>query len=173
MFRYVLSVSLNLLLFACRCSAASPAIPKAGDLAAAARTVFAAKCVECHGAEFAQPEGRFGYVLDLARVAANPEMVIRSSPEESELWELVRRGEMPPAGATAGPLSEDEKEVIRSWIAAAHRRRRPHARMPRQQPRRCARFAKSRSASQPTTPLSLTHVWHLASRCTEPGKQLT
>jgi mono/diheme cytochrome c family protein len=118
MVRCLLNVALNLLLFACRCSAASPAAPKSGDLAAAARAVFAAKCVECHGAQLTHPEGRFGYVLDLARIAGNPEMVIRSSPDESELWELVRRDEMPPADASAGPLTREEKETIRSWIAA-------------------------------------------------------
>jgi mono/diheme cytochrome c family protein len=100
------------------CSVAWSAAPKSDDLASAARAVFAAKCTECHGADLAQPEGRFGYVLDLPRVAANPEMVITFSPDESELWELVRRDEMPPAGASAGPLSPREKETIRSWILA-------------------------------------------------------
>src|SRR5262249_15939263 len=39
-------------------------------------------------------------------------------PEKSELWELVRRGEMPPADSPQGPLTSDEKETIRAWIAA-------------------------------------------------------
>jgi uncharacterized membrane protein len=45
-------------------------------------------------------------------------MVVPSSPDESEIWELVRRGEMPPADAPSGPLSLEEKELIRTWIAA-------------------------------------------------------
>jgi uncharacterized membrane protein len=57
-------------------------------------------------------------VLDLARVAGNPEMVVPSAPAESELWELVRRGEMPPEESPTGPLSDKEKETIRAWIAA-------------------------------------------------------
>jgi mono/diheme cytochrome c family protein/uncharacterized membrane protein len=88
------------------------------DFASETRSIFAAKCAGCHGAELARPKGRFGYVLDLARVATNPEMVIPSSPDESELWELVRLGEMPPEESPTGPLSQEEKEVIRSWIAA-------------------------------------------------------
>ncbi len=118
MVRSLLSASLAAVLFAFDCQAASPNACKSRDIASAVRAIFAAKCTECHGADLAQPEGRFGYVLDLARIAGNPEMVIPSSPGESELWELVRRGEMPPAGASAGPLSGQEKETIRSWIAA-------------------------------------------------------
>ncbi len=88
------------------------------DLATEVRRVFAAKCAGCHGADLARPKGRFGYVLDLARVAANPEMVVPSRPAESELWVLVERGEMPPADARTGALTAQQKEVIRAWIAA-------------------------------------------------------
>jgi hypothetical protein len=88
------------------------------DLASEVRDVFAAKCAGCHGAVLARPKGRFGYVLDLARVAGNPEMVVPFHPAESELWELVRRDEMPPADAPTGALIAQHKEVIRSWIAS-------------------------------------------------------
>lgn len=87
-------------------------------VAAEVRSVFAARCAACHGSDLAKPKGRFGYVLDLGRVAGNPEMVIPSRPEESELWILVQRGEMPPDDSPAGPLTAEEKEVIRRWIAA-------------------------------------------------------
>jgi uncharacterized membrane protein/mono/diheme cytochrome c family protein len=88
------------------------------DLASETRFIFSARCAGCHGSDLPKPKGRFGYVLDLARVAANREIVVPSFPDESEMWELVRRGEMPPDGAPTGPLSDDEKEVIRAWIAA-------------------------------------------------------
>src|SRR5256885_11961478 len=90
----------------------------AGDLADEVRAVFSAKCAACHGSNLAKPKGRFGYVLDLARVASNREMVIPSAPDESEMWELVRRGEMPPEDSPAGPLTADQKQTIRAWIAA-------------------------------------------------------
>jgi uncharacterized membrane protein/mono/diheme cytochrome c family protein len=88
------------------------------DLGREVRGVFEAKCTACHGSKLAKPKGRFGYVLDLARVAGNPEMVVPFRPAESELWELVKRGEMPPADAPAGALTAQQKEVIREWIAA-------------------------------------------------------
>jgi uncharacterized membrane protein len=80
--------------------------------------VFATKCAACHGPDLPKPKGRFGYVLDLARVAGNREMVVPFVPDESELWELVRRGEMPPAHSPSGPLTAEQKELIRAWIAA-------------------------------------------------------
>jgi uncharacterized membrane protein/mono/diheme cytochrome c family protein len=97
--------------------AASAAAP-AADPAAEVRAVFAARCAGCHGPALAKPKGRFGYVHDLARVAGNREMVVPGAPDESELWELVRRGEMPPEDSPTGPLTADQKEAIRTWIAA-------------------------------------------------------
>ncbi len=88
------------------------------DIGSEARSVFAAKCAGCHGSDLAKPKGRFGYVLDLKRIAANPEMVIPLRPDESELWVLVQRGEMPPPDSPQGVLTPAQKEAIRTWIAA-------------------------------------------------------
>jgi mono/diheme cytochrome c family protein/uncharacterized membrane protein len=95
-----------------------PALDGQRDLASEVRGVFAAKCAGCHGPDLARPKGRFGYVLDLARVAGNREMVVPGRPDESELWELVRRGEMPPVDSPTGALTARQKEVIEAWIAA-------------------------------------------------------
>jgi mono/diheme cytochrome c family protein len=92
--------------------------PKVVNLAEEARGVFKAKCAGCHGPDLPRPKGRFGYVLDLRRVAANPEIVIPGRPAESELWALVEHDEMPPPDSPHGPLSPAQKEAIRAWIAA-------------------------------------------------------
>jgi mono/diheme cytochrome c family protein len=88
------------------------------DLGAEARGVFVTKCAGCHGPDLPKPKGRFGYVLDLRRVAGNPELVIPGRPDESEMWALVSHGDMPPADAPHGPLTSAEKETVRAWIAA-------------------------------------------------------
>jgi mono/diheme cytochrome c family protein len=98
--------------------AGDPAAARSRPLAAAVRAVFAAKCAACHGAGLAKPRGGFGYVLDLRRVAGNPQLVIPGKPDESELWMLLGNGEMPPPDAPKGPLNDNEKEVVRNWIAA-------------------------------------------------------
>jgi uncharacterized membrane protein len=88
------------------------------DLGSEVRNVFANKCAVCHGPDLAKPKGRFGYVLDLRRVAENPEIVVPGEPDQSELWELVKRDEMPPSDSPQGALTLDQKETIRAWIAA-------------------------------------------------------
>jgi mono/diheme cytochrome c family protein len=94
------------------------AVEKDRNFAADTLAIFSAKCAGCHGPNVSKPKGRFGYVLDLARVRANREIVVPFSPDESELFELVRRGEMPPTDAPNGALTVEQKETIRSWIAA-------------------------------------------------------
>lgn len=99
-------------------SARAQAPNAAHDPAVEARDVFARKCAGCHGPDLPKPQGRFGYVLDLRRVASNPEMVIPGKPDESELWVLVARGDMPPTDSPRGPLTAVEKEAVRAWIAS-------------------------------------------------------
>jgi mono/diheme cytochrome c family protein len=98
----------------------------ARDLGADVRSIFAQKCAGCHGPDLPRPKGRFGYVLDLRRVAGNPELLIPGRPEESELWVLVARGDMPPADSPQGTLTAAERETVRAWIAAGA----PDARAP-------------------------------------------
>ncbi len=98
-------------------ASAQPMSP-ASDIGGEVRRVFATKCASCHGPEIAKPKGRFGYVLDLRRMAGNPEMVIPQRPAESELWVLVQHDEMPPPDSPQGALTSAQKELVRTWIAA-------------------------------------------------------
>ena len=88
------------------------------DQGARVSEIFAAKCAQCHKAGMARPKGKFGYVLDLPRIAANPRLIVRSDPAHSKLWQEIDEGDMPPDDAKAGPLSDSEKQIIRSWIEA-------------------------------------------------------
>ena len=80
--------------------------------------VFSARCTECHGSHLARPKGRFGYILNLKHVAANPEIVVPFEPGNSHLYMLVSEDEMPPPDSDAEPTNKAEKQVIRLWIAA-------------------------------------------------------
>ena len=93
----------------------------AGDerlrLSADVRANFEAKCNDCHGAELPRPKGKFGYVLDLKRVAANPKYVVPGEPDSSDLYDMVLHDEMPGEDANVPPLTAEEKEKVRRWIA--------------------------------------------------------
>jgi uncharacterized membrane protein/mono/diheme cytochrome c family protein len=97
-------------------SSARPTPPKR-DIGGEVRNVFATKCAGCHGPDLVKPKGRFGYVLDLRRLAGDPEKVIPFRPMESELWALVEHDEMPPPDSPHGALTPSQKEIIRSWLA--------------------------------------------------------
>ena len=61
--------------------AGDPAPGAGGDLAAEVRAVFSAKCARCHGPGLPRPRAGFGYVLDLRRLAADPDKVVPSRPD--------------------------------------------------------------------------------------------
>ena len=81
------------------------------------RTLAAAAALLVVGCGSAQPPPE---LVDARwqRLAENPEMVIPFKPEESELWILIQRNEMPPPDSSQGPLTKEQKEVVRKWFAA-------------------------------------------------------
>lgn len=88
------------------------------SLATQVHAIFQTKCVECHAADLARPKGKFGYVLDLARVAANPKMIVPGKPAQSELYQMVRHNEMPNPKGNSPPLTPREKDTVKAWIEA-------------------------------------------------------
>ena len=55
-------------------------------------------------------------MLDLARVAENPDYVVRGKPDQSELYKMVLHDEMPGEDANVPPLTPEEKDVVKHWI---------------------------------------------------------
>ena len=80
--------------------------------------IFEAKCADCHGAHLPKPKGKFGYVLDLKRVAENTDYVIRGDAEKSELYQMVKKDEMPGEDADVPPLTPEEKQTLEKWVLA-------------------------------------------------------
>lgn len=78
--------------------------------------LFESKCNDCHGAQLAKPKGKFGYTMDLKRVAANEEYVVAGDPEKSELFRLVNEDEMPGKDSEHGAATAAEKLALRQWI---------------------------------------------------------
>src|SRR4051812_12294282 len=89
----------------------------APDLPSRTLALFEQKCAQCHGARAVKPK-KFGYIDDLARLAATPKYVVPRDAEHSELWTSVRDGDMPPDDSDVPPLTVAEKAVVREWIEA-------------------------------------------------------
>lgn len=87
-------------------------------LAAGVVKIFEEKCIDCHGAHLPKPKGKFGYLLDLKRVADNPDYIVRGNPGKSELYRLVKDNEMPGEDADVEPLTDEEKAAVEEWVLA-------------------------------------------------------
>jgi uncharacterized membrane protein len=83
---------------------------------AAVFELFESKCNDCHGAHLAKPKGKFGYTMDLKRMAANEEYVVSGDPEKSELFRLVNEDEMPGKDSEHGVATAAEKLALKQWI---------------------------------------------------------
>src|SRR5579862_4437339 len=88
------------------------------ELAAAAKAVFATKCIQCHGPQVPYPKAAFGYITDLRRLVASGKYIVPRKPGESEIWKEISDGDMPPDEAKAGPLTQAESDSILAWIVA-------------------------------------------------------
>jgi len=105
------------LMFLASLAAAGAAPEEDGTkLAGHVREIFEVKCIDCHGPELPRPKGKFGYVLDLKRVAANSDYIVPGHPEKSDLYDMVFKEDMPGEDANVPPLTKDEKEIVRRWI---------------------------------------------------------
>jgi hypothetical protein len=87
----------------------------ADSLATKAQAILKTNCYRCHGQE-GMAKGGFGYVLDREKLVARNK-ISPSKPAESEIYQRVLKGEMPPASQKTRPSSED-LVVLRQWIEA-------------------------------------------------------
>ncbi|MBX3413935.1 MAG: PSD1 domain-containing protein [Pirellulales bacterium] len=71
------------------------------------------RCVECHNHRKRSGKLNLETPLGLALGGENGDAVVASDVDASLLWHRVADDEMPPEK----PLSEDEKSLLRSWIA--------------------------------------------------------
>jgi uncharacterized membrane protein len=83
---------------------------------AAVFELLEAKCNDCHGAHLAKPKGKFGYTMDLKRIAANEEYIVPGDPDKSEFFRLVNEDEMPGKDSEHGVATTAEKLALKQWI---------------------------------------------------------
>lgn len=83
-------------------------------LAAKAQVILKDHCFKCHGE--GAVKGGFGYVLDRDKLIARGK-VVPASAAESEIYQRMQQGEMPPPGKQPRPSAADIA-VIKQWIDA-------------------------------------------------------
>jgi hypothetical protein len=71
-------------------------------------------CLKCHGPLRQEAKLNLGVPASIARGGESGAVIVPGQPQASRLWQLVERDEMP----EGAPLSADEKDVLKRWIAA-------------------------------------------------------
>jgi len=83
--------------------------------------IFEVSCAECHDESRGKPDGDFGFVLDLERLAADPDYIVRGDPDSSEIYLLMIDPDeefvMPPPKSEVHKPTEKEMLMVRDWIA--------------------------------------------------------
>ena len=77
-------------------------------------SLLKARCVKCHGPGKREGELNLSIAAGLVRGGENGPAVVPGSLEKSLLWKRVAADEMP----EDAPLSGEEKEILKRWIAA-------------------------------------------------------
>jgi serine/threonine-protein kinase len=93
-----------------------PAVP---DLGATVKKIFETNCAVCHGGD--RP-ARGIKILDRKVLVETKKVVVPGKPDDSKLFNVVKRDAMPPDEDNDGKplkrLTKEEKDAIKSWIAA-------------------------------------------------------
>ncbi len=76
--------------------------------------VFRAHCLRCHNSDTQVAGLDLSTSSGLFKGSASGSIVVPGKPEESQLYEMIRKGAMPPDGQTEP--SPSEVDVIRLWI---------------------------------------------------------
>jgi formylglycine-generating enzyme required for sulfatase activity len=103
---------------------AGGAAAKPVDFVTDVKPIFELNCVACHNAEHAEENGK--YRIDTKEEAFKPhkkdQRIVAGHPEDSEVYyqlvlPLSDESHMPPTKLDKTPLTKEQCEVIRQWIA--------------------------------------------------------
>jgi len=104
---------LRLLVFLLSPSAALAGAP--APLGQEAKAILQTHCAACHGGGKAT-KGGFGFVLDRDRLVSRL-LVTPGKASQSDLFQRIQQGEMPPKSSTTKP-SQAELKILERWIDA-------------------------------------------------------
>jgi hypothetical protein len=85
--------------------------------------VLAGKCGKCHSDKMQKGGLDLSSMNGLRHGGESGEAVVAETVEDSLMWTMIDGGDMPPEGQA--PLTADERELIRRWIAGGSRADQP------------------------------------------------
>ncbi len=90
------------------------------DLGGRVAALFESRCSVCHGegSKVRKAQRAWPDATDLIATAADPELVVPGSVEDSDLYAVIDFEEMPPEDSDQPPLTEAERALVSEWIAA-------------------------------------------------------
>jgi len=82
--------------------------------------IFERSCAECHDASRGKPDGGFGFVTDLEKLAGDPDYILPGDAENSEIYLLMIDPDeefvMPPPKSEVPKPTEAEILQVQNWI---------------------------------------------------------
>ena len=85
--------------------------------------VLARKCGKCHSDRVRKGGLDLSSIAGIRQGGESGEAAVADTGDDSLLWTMIDGGDMPPEGQD--PLTTDERELIRRWIAAGSRSEKP------------------------------------------------
>ena len=111
---FTITLSLAAGAISCGCATSCAQEPRVPDFERQVLPLLKNRCVRCHGPAKQEGKLNLGSPPGIARGGENGAALVSGKPEESLLWTRVESDEMP----EDEPLSADEKDLLRRWIAA-------------------------------------------------------
>ncbi len=81
--------------------------------------VLADRCGKCHSDKVQKGGLDLSLLAGIRQGGESGEAAVRDTVDDSLLWKMIDGGDMPPVGQD--PLTADERELIRRWIAVRQR----------------------------------------------------
>jgi hypothetical protein len=88
------------------------------------RPILSDRCFQCHGPDAGKRQAKLRLDLPEEATAARKHgaPIVPFKPDESEVWRRINSTDpevhMPPPTSTKPPLNDEQKELVRQWIAA-------------------------------------------------------
>ena len=80
--------------------------------------ILVVHCALCHGPDAEAPAAGLNFLTDINRIRNITAFIVPHKPDDSPMYTIVARDEMPPHESGIAPLNAKEKQLFKQWILA-------------------------------------------------------